>query len=298
MSESAKLQKQKPFDEVNVASFLLKVGERVRYARKQKSISRRVLSENSGVSQRYLAQLETGNGNISIGLLYQIAAALEYSPDWFLAEDDAMGSNLYEFVKLFKQANDDQKQRAVEELQTTYASVNKGQRICLLGLRGAGKSTLGKLLADALSIKFMELNNIIAEQSGMPVSEVIALYGQEGYRQLERQALDSVFETENSVVLAVGGGIVSEQETYAHLLRKFHTVWLKALPEEHMERVREQGDVRPMAGNPKAMEELRSILTSRESLYSRADRMIDTSHKTIDESKADLVETISNLINR
>jgi len=178
------------------------------------------------------------------------------------------------------------------------ASVNKGRRICLIGLRGAGKSTLGGLLADELSVDFIELNRMIETQSGMPVAEVMALYGQEGYRQLERRALNTVFETKDSVVLAVGGGIVSEQVTYKHLLRTFHTIWLKASPEEHMERVRDQGDVRPMAGNPKAMEELRSILTSRESLYARADSMIDTSNKTIEESKTDLTEAIKALIKR
>lgn len=298
MTTPLNLNKKKPFDEEVINNFVSKVGERVRHARQQKAISRRILSEKSGVSQRYLAQLETGGGNISVGLLYQVAAALGHSPDWFLGEDDPWDSDLYEFSQLFRQADQNQKKRALEELRPATASVNKGRRICLIGLRGAGKSTLGRLLADVLSIEFMELNKIIENQSGMPVSEVIALYGQEGYRQLERKALDTVFENNDSVVLAVGGGIVSEQETYTHLLRTFHTVWLKASPEEHMDRVREQGDVRPMAGNPKAMEELRSILTSRENLYARADSMIDTSNRTIDESTEDLVEAISNMIKR
>jgi XRE family aerobic/anaerobic benzoate catabolism transcriptional regulator len=160
-------------------------------------------------------------------------------------------------------------------------------------LRGAGKSTLGKLIADELSLEFVELNNLIEEQSGMPVGEVMALYGEEGYRQLEKQALDTICKTKTAVVLAVSGGIVSEIETYNQLLRTFHTIWIKASPEEHMERVREQGDVRPMAGNPKAMDELRSILTKREKLYSQADFKIDTSFQSIEESKVNLLNIIS-----
>ena len=163
----------------------------------------------------------------------------------------------------------------------------------MIGLRGAGKSTLGKILADELSFDFVELNRVIEDQSGLAVGEVMALYGEQGYRQLERKALDSVLENKSPVVLAVSGGIVAEPETFNKLLRSFHTIWIKASPEEHMERVREQGDIRPMSGNPKAMDELKSILTSRENLYSRADFMIDTTHRSIDESKADLMEFIN-----
>lgn len=286
------------FSDDRVARFIESVGERVKFTRQKRSISRRELSEKSGVSQRYLAQLETGNGNISIGLLFQIAVALDYPPSRFLEEESQLDAELQNLLKYYGSADINQRRRALQELQPSFTSVNKGKRVCLIGLRGAGKSTLGKLLADELEIEFMELNTSIEEQSGMPVSEVIALYGQEGYRQLENQALNKIFETKDSIVLAVGGGIVAEQETYDHLLRTFHTIWLKASPEEHMERVREQGDNRPMAGNPKAMEELRSILTSRESQYARADSMIDTSEKKLNESKDDLVNVVSKLIRK
>jgi len=168
----------------------------------------------------------------------------------------------------------------------------RAQRICLIGLRGAGKSTLGRLAGEALGLPFVELNREIEEQSGMPVDEVMALYGQEGYRRLEAQALERIVQTSDALVLAVAGGIVAEPRTYAFLLRHFHTIWLRATPEEHMMRVRAQGDERPMAGNPKAMDELRSILTSREALYARAEAQVNTSGLALDAAKARLIEAI------
>jgi XRE family aerobic/anaerobic benzoate catabolism transcriptional regulator len=162
-------------------------------------------------------------------------------------------------------------------------------------LRGAGKSTLGKILSKDLSLPFIELNREIEEVSGMPATEVMALYGQEGYRRLERQALERIVATSDAAVLAVAGGIVAEPETFAYLLRYFHTVWIKARPEEHMERVRNQGDLRPMKGNPKAMEELYSILASREELYAKAEATVDTSGRSLEESKRDLLATVRKL---
>ncbi len=211
----------KPSPELAIAEFVARVGERVWVARKQQAISRRVLSEKSGVSQRYLAQLESGNGNISIALLYQVAEAFEYSPSWFLGEKNPWNSEIHQLVQYFKEANSDQRRRAFQEIEPSFGVVNKGRRICLIGLRGAGKSTLGKLMADELSLEFVELNTLIEEHSGMPVGEVMALYGEEGYRQLERQALDTISNAKTSVVLAASGGIVSEDETYDQLLRTF-----------------------------------------------------------------------------
>ncbi len=161
-------------------------------------------------------------------------------------------------------------------------------RICLIGLRGAGKSTLGELAGQALNLPFVELNSEIEEQSGMPVNEVIALYGQEGYRRLEAQAISRVISTHDDIILAVAGGIVAEPETFNLLQSHFHTIWLRATPEEHMARVREQGDERPMAGNLEAMDQLRSILTSREALYGKALAQLDTSGQSVDISLAQL----------
>ncbi|MEP1207700.1 MAG: helix-turn-helix transcriptional regulator [Rhizobiaceae bacterium] len=278
-----------PVDAEQVAGFVAMVGRRTRQARRDKAMSRRVLSEKSGVSQRYLAKLESGSGNVSIALLYQIAAALELETDRLLTDSSPANPRSAHILQMFEQASADQQREALEALQASDAAAGKAQRICLIGLRGAGKSTLGKGLAAALEIEFLELNSLIEEQSGMAISELMALYGQEGFRQLEKHALDTVLDTRQSQVLAVGGGIVLEDETYRALLQGAHTIWLKARPEEHMERVRAQGDNRPMANNPKAMDELRSILTSREDLYSRADAMVNTSNSSEAESLRQLV---------
>ena len=274
-------------------AFMAQVGERVREARQRKGMARRVLSELSGVSQRYLAQLESGAGNISIALLHRVANALDHRVEWLVGEEDPWGSEAARIAELFRTADSEQRQRVLQILDPGRPAQLRRQRVCLIGLRGAGKSTLGAMIGRETGLAFMELNHEIEEQSGMPVNEVMALYGQEGYRRLERQALERVVATTDSVVLAVGGGIVSEPETFGYLLRNFHTVWLKASPEEHMERVRRQGDERPMAGNPKAMEELRTILTSREALYARAEMTIDTSGRTREETAAGIIAALT-----
>ncbi len=278
-----------------VDAFIAAVGERVRKARQRKGIARRVLSDLSGVSQRYLAQLENGEGNISIGLLFKVAQALDHRVEWLVGEDDPWGSEIAKIADLYRSASSEKRQKAMAILEPGDWERLRRRRICLIGLRGAGKSTLGKRLGQDLGLPFVELNRDIEEQSGMPVTDVMALYGQEGYRRLERQALERVVATTDSVVLAVAGGIVSEPETFAFLLRCFHTIWLKAPPEVHMKRVIEQGDERPMAGNPKAMEELKSILTSREALYAKAEAVVDTAGRTPDESARDLIEAVRKL---
>jgi XRE family transcriptional regulator, aerobic/anaerobic benzoate catabolism transcriptional regulator len=272
-------------DEADGKAFLERVGERVRNARSRKGISRRALSDMSGVSQRYLAQLETGYGNISILLLRRVAEALDHKVEWLVGEDDPYSSDVIAMASLYRGATSDQKKRVLEILDPERPSLRRARRIALIGLRGAGKSTLGRLAANEIGFPFVELNDEIEQASGMPVTEVMALYGQAGYRRLEVQALERIAATHEAVVLAVAGGIVSEPDTYSYLLGNFHTVWLRARPEDHMTRVRAQGDERPMAGNPAAMDELRSILASREMLYARADAVVNTSGSTLDESR-------------
>jgi XRE family aerobic/anaerobic benzoate catabolism transcriptional regulator len=278
------------------SAFVAMVGSRVRKARERKGVARRVLSEQSRVSQRYLAQLENGGGNISITLLKRIADALDYRVEWLLSEEDPWSSDAVVFAEQFRAATVDQRQKVIQILNPAQPEQLRRQRLCLLGLRGAGKSTLGKQLSRKLDLPFIELNREIEELSGMAVTEVMAMYGHEGYRRLERQAVERIVALSDAVILAVAGGIVSEPETYGYLLRNFHTVWLKASPEEHMQRVRAQGDERPMAGNPQAMSDLRSILTSREALYARAEAMVDTSGKSVEQSLEELVEVSRALI--
>ena len=276
-------------------AFVARVGDRVRKARERKGVTRKTLSEQSRVSQRYLAQLEAGQGNISIALLRRVAAALDHRIEWLVSDDDPWASEAAQVASLYGSATALQRQRVMQILNPDLPTQLRRQRICLIGLRGAGKSTLGRLLAESLEVPFMELNADIEEQSGMPVNEVMALYGPEGYRRLERQALERIVARTECVVLAAAGGIVAEPETYNFLLRHFHTLWLKATPQEHMQRVRAQGDDRPMAGNPKAMEELNAILRSREALYGRAEMTLNTSGKAISECRAELVRAARRL---
>lgn len=279
-------------DDAAIAALILAVGQRVRRARERKGISRRVLSEKSGVSQRYLAQLEMGGGNISIGLLHKVATALDHRIEWLVGLEDPWTSEPMRVAELYRAATAETRQGVLRLLEPEAPERLRANRICLIGLRGAGKSSLGQRAGAALDVPFLELNREIEEQSGMPVEDVMALYGQEGYRRLEHQALSRTIAAHDVLILAVAGGIVAEPETFALLLRRFHTIWLRASPEEHMARVRAQGDERPMAGNPKAMEELRSILTSRETLYARADAVLDTSGLDRDAALARLVAII------
>ncbi|MBA84679.1 helix-turn-helix transcriptional regulator [Thalassobius sp. S69A] len=278
--------------EDEVRTLITRVGERVRKARERKGIPRRVLSEISGVSPRYLAQLEAGEGNISIGLLQRVAIALDHRIEWLMTEDDPWNSEALHVSDLYRSANTETRQRVMHLLRPESAQEMRAQRICLIGLRGAGKSTLGQRAGQALNIPFVELNREIEEQSGMPVNEVMALYGQEGYRKLEAQAVTRVVQTHDTMILAVAGGIVAAPDTYTTLLNRFHTIWVKASPLEHMERVQAQGDTRPMADNPEAMKELKAILTSREALYEKAQVSLDTSGKALDQSLAELLALI------
>lgn len=274
------------FDPIDAAvnELMARVGDRVRKARERKGIPRRVLSENSGVSPRYLAQLEAGEGNISIVLLQRVAMALDYKIDWLISEEDPYLSEALQVADLFRRSTADKRAQVMAILNPQPAAEQRAQRICLVGLRGAGKSTLGALAGEKLGVPFMELNREIELVSGMPVEEVMALYGQEGYRDLEAEALRRIAATHERVILAVAGGIVAEPQTYNELLGKFNTIWVRTSPEEHMSRVRAQGDERPMANNPEAMQQLQSILKAREVLYERAQFQLDTSHRSVSTS--------------
>jgi len=275
-----------------VSELMERVGERVRRARDRKGIPRRVLSEISGVSPRYLAQLEAGEGNISIGLLQRVSIALGYRIDWLIGEDDPWSSEAVRVADLYRSAAPDVQRQVLKTLVQSPTAATRARRICLVGLRGAGKSTLGQMAGSALGLPFVELNDEIERQSGIPLGEVMALYGQEGYRQLEAQAVNKVIAGYDTLVLAVAGGIVEQPETYNMLLGYFHTIWIKTTPDEHMSRVRAQGDERPMAGNPEAMEQLKSILTGREAQYQKALFQLDTSGQSPEVSLAALLDMI------
>ncbi|MCW2307836.1 XRE family aerobic/anaerobic benzoate catabolism transcriptional regulator [Rhodobium gokarnense] len=272
--------------------FLDELGAKVKLARARRGMSRKLVSEISGVSPRYIAQLENGKGNISVVLLRQISQAISVPLETLFSDIEPMTGEIAQIVKKLQTASPLEVARVQTILGVNSEEYDKAERYVLIGLRGAGKSTLGRMAARELNYPFVELNAEIERQSGMAVDEIFALYGQEGYRKLEKAALDRIACNYNQVVLAAAGGVVSEPETYDLLMSKFVAIWLRASPDEHMSRVMAQGDKRPMADNPEAMEELKEILTSREALYARAPMTVDTSERSIEESRNDLIAAI------
>jgi len=276
-------------------SYLAALGYRVRSARARRGLSRKLLAADSGVSERYLAQLEAGQGNVSILLLRQIANALGLPLAELLAEDSGDAAELNLTTQFLRQLPR-QKLAAVRlQLVRDYGNARdeRLKRIALIGLRGAGKSTLGAKLAKALGVPFVELDREIEREAGTSLSEIFLLYGQAGYRRYERRCLEKVLEKHERAVIATGGSIVSEPGTYEFLLSTCFTVWLKAAPEEHMARVIAQGDTRPMAGNDQAMEDLRRILEGRAMLYGQADVVVDTAGKSVEKSLAELRKSVT-----
>lgn len=266
----------------------LRAGARLRAARSEAKLSRKALAELSGVSLRYIAQIEAGQGNASLLILDRLCSSLGLA----VAEVVAVEEDEAELSARYRLADAASRAAARAALGIETAPAGRAQRIALIGLRGAGKSTLGARLAKETDAPFVELNDEIEAISGMSVPDLIALYGQEGYRRLEAQAINRVAAAHEHVVLAVAGGIVSSEATFDVLLSSFHAIWLKATPEQHMARVRAQGDERPMAGNPSAMEDLRTILTAREAQYARAPLHFDTSLGDEDMTLRALVDLI------
>lgn len=275
-------------------AFLVSLGKRVRELRNRRGLTRKVTAREASVSERHLAQLEVGEGNVSIVLLGRIAAALHVSLAELFATE-AEGHAEKAFIQDFLERLPAHRlEDVMSRLQRDFGHEEKARRsrIALIGLRGAGKSTLGPRLASETNVPFIELDREIEKDTGMPLAEIFSLYGQSGYRAIEKRTLDRVLREHDCMVLSVGGGVVSEKETYDHLLSKCFTVWVKAQPEEHMSRVIAQGDFRAMAGNDRAMDDLRGILESREPLYGKADMVLDTSGNSVEESFAKLKTTL------
>ena len=235
-----------------------RVGGAVRSWRQSRGLSRRALEESSGVSVRFLAQIEAGTANVSLCRLDDVAHAL--------------GVSLARLLEGPPREN--------------------GQRLALLGLRGAGKSTIGARLAPRLNVPFVELDALVEEAAGLPLGPIFEMHGEPYFRRLERETLNRLLAAPGSVVLATGGGLVTEAETYSLLRERCTTVWLSATPEDHYNRVLAQGDRRPMGDNPHAMVELHALLAARQPLYEQADLSVDTSSLTVDEAVAFIEESV------
>ncbi len=278
--------------------FLLFLGKRVRQLRSLRGMTRKMVAREADVSERHLAQLEAGEGNVSIVLLRRIAGALHVSlVELFAPEVEEPGEKQL-IQRFLERLPNHRLEDVVFRLMRDFGPEEKVRRmrIALIGLRGAGKSTLGAKLAGESQMPFIEMDREIEKDTGMPLAEIFALYGQSGYRAIEKRTLERVLNENERAVLSVGGGVVSEKETFDYLLSHCYTVWIKAQPEEHMTRVMAQGDFRAMAGNDQAMEDLRRILEAREPLYRQADMELDTSGASAEESFSRLKTTLrSNL---
>jgi XRE family aerobic/anaerobic benzoate catabolism transcriptional regulator len=276
------------------AEFLVAMGRHVREARERRGMARKVLSQNANVSERYLAQLEAGEGNASVLLLRSVARALGVPVTELL--DPHESSVEQRLIRRFLERLPGHRlEDVVFRLMRDFGheEVARKKRIALVGLRGAGKTTLGAALAKDRRCAFVELDREIEREAGIGLSEVFLLYGQAGYRRIERRCLERIIEANAEMVVTVGGGIVSEPETYNLLLLNCLTVWVKASPDEHMARVVAQGDFRPMQGNAEAMEDLTRILEARIPLYRKADLTIDTTGETPAQSLRKLREAVA-----
>ncbi|MBX3456362.1 helix-turn-helix transcriptional regulator [Ferrovibrio sp.] len=275
------------------STFLAAVGERVRNARARRGMSRKILARDSGVSERYLAQLETGSGNISILLLRQIARAMDLPMVDFLADRTRHGVEQALLLNQIDELSPAQQQELQSLIRERFGVAPSVKRhVALIGLRGAGKTTLGHALAAALGLRFIEMAKEIEAEAGLSLNEIFDLYGQAAYRRFERRALERITASTLPAVIATGGSLPSEPATFAHLLSHCFTIWLKARPEEHMGRVIAQGDMRPMAGHGEAMADLKRILAQREALYAKADLAFDTAGKASEQAAVDLLAAL------
>jgi len=239
-------------------AYLARLGERVRTWRTEHGMSRKSLALASGVSERYLAQLEAGEGNISVLLLRKLARAMGVAVERLVREEQALE-----------------------------------KPIALVGLRGAGKSTLGAKLAASLSLPLVELDREVEKEAGAPLAEVFAMYGQDAFRRFERRALERVLAEQPRAVIAAGGSLVTDPGTYELLLERCRCIWLKASAQEHMARVLAQGDTRPFKGRSAALDEIRKLLADRERLYGRAGSVVDTSGKSVRQALAELKKAVA-----
>lgn len=289
-----------PLDDKN--PFLAALGERVRSLRSRRGMTRKATASAAGVSERHLANLEYGVGNASILVLLQVAQALQSplaellgdvtttSPEWLMLREMLGKCDEATLRRIRVQVGD------MLGSGSGSAAAQRAQRVALIGLRGAGKSTLGQMLAEDLGFPFVELSREIEKFAGCSVSEIQALYGQNAYRRYERRALEEAIQIYPEAVIATPGGLVSDAATFNELLTHCTTVWLQASPEDHMKRVMAQGDLRPMAASREAMDDLRGILAGRAAFYSKADLQVDTSAQSLEQTFALLRDQVRQLI--
>ncbi len=279
------------------AALLARLGSQVRSLRAQRGMTRKALALSSHVSERYLAELEQGRGNISIRLLGRVARALDTEVGGLLQSADDQSPEQRLIVELTRALSVEDQKAALHMLYERFAIPTASkQRIALIGLRGAGKTTLGQRLADRLGIPFVSLASVIESLAGMNVAEIFSLSGETGYRRLEEQALYETLNRNGSCVIETGGGLVADPRLLNTLLTTCFVVWLRTYPEQYMERVVAQGDLRPMLNHPDAMANLRRLLEERKPFYGKAHATVDTTDQAVEESLQALIAALPNTL--
>jgi XRE family aerobic/anaerobic benzoate catabolism transcriptional regulator len=282
-----------------VAAFLAAIGREVRSNRAKRGMTRRQLALASETSERYLAQIESGAGNPSVSVLRAIALALDLPAVALLPENGSRDAAFGTILDLLAQVPEGELPALTKLIEARVARpghADRARRIALVGLRGAGKSTLGRKLAEHLGWPFIELDRVVEEDYGARISDLVEMAGTATFRRHERGALERVIAQNEQAVITTAGGIVSSRETYTLLLRRTHTIWIKANPEDHMGRVMAQGDFRPMAQNRAAMDDLMAILDARRADYARAQAELDTSGNSVEQSFTKLLRLITTLL--
>ncbi|MCB9956927.1 MAG: helix-turn-helix domain-containing protein [Caulobacterales bacterium] len=273
------------------------IGRRIRAARARAGVTRKQLAAASGASERYLAHLEAGTGNPSVEMVWSIASALDIAPAELLPHGGERSVVEGEAAKLIRRLPEGLRTELLEWLRRKQEfGPGKEQRLALIGLRGAGKSSLGIALAERLKTPFFEMSKEVERLYGGDIATLIELNGQPALRRYEEQALNAICKSHRSAVIAASGAIVADAALFDQLLRSAHTIWLQASPEDHMGRVIEQGDLRPMGNSRNAMDDLRAILASRAADYSRADATLDTSAQVFGQTLDRLEEIARTLL--
>ena len=277
-------------------AYLTRLAERIRSGRAQRGMTRTALAADSGVSLRFLAQLEAGEGNPSLLVLHRIASAMGFQLEALLSDKPSNLEDRSRLDLMLENLSGSDLSAARQMLTERFGNPRPTRPsesyMALIGLRGAGKTTLGRRLAIHRGVPFFELDREVEREYGATIGEILQLHGQPGYRRFERQSLQTVLSKHPAAVIETGGGLAADPDTLPLLLQSAVTVWLRASPEEHMQRVIDQGDLRPMARTKEAMRELRDILKAREPYYKQAHMQVNTSGKTVDESFSTLLKTL------